>query len=73
MQPKTYPLLRGAMLSVGDTQRQLALAMDKCETYVNKRMTGEKGWKVDEMYYLMDRYGFSHERLHEVFPPRRTA
>lgn len=68
-----FPMLNAAMREVGETQRQLALAMDKCAAYVNQRMTGEKPWTMNEMYWLMDRYGFSHERLHEVFPPRRTA
>lgn len=69
--PGAFVIIRQSMLAAGETQRQLALAMDKCTTYVNQRMTGEKSWKADEMYFLMDRYGLPHERLHEVFPPRK--
>lgn len=72
---KLYPEIRGLMQCAQESQRQLALAMDRSASYVSERFTGRGrdgrlvSFELEECYWIMERYGIPKHRLHEVFPP----
>ena len=65
---RLFSKLRGLMREYGDTQDDLARALLLSRASVTNRMRGAAEWRLDEMYFLMDRYRVPHDRLHEVFP-----
>lgn len=64
---RQYPLLRAMMTRNELTQTDIARKMGRSATYVNLRMTGRKGWTIDEINELMTLLDIPKAEVQRVF------
>lgn len=67
---KRYRRLRGALLSAGLGQEDLADALKVSPTSISNRFTGRQEWHLSEMYAVLDCLGIEQPAsvLGEYFP-----
>ena len=66
---KTYAALRGAMVTRGYDQYDLARLLLVGQQSVSNRFVCRTPWTCDEMYKVMDWLGLPIDQLHIYFPP----
>lgn len=69
-----YAYLRGKLVEYGLDQRSLAEEMQAALGHgalwlISERMTGKSMWRINEIWFLMERLNIPPEDMAKAFPP----
>ena len=65
---KSFRLIKSKMIEKDITQIYLSELIGKSSFYIMERMTGRRGWTMEDMYFLMDLLHIPYDQMHIYFP-----
>ena len=68
MAKQLYSEVRKLMSQRGITNHDIAVKINRSDTYVSLRFNGHLNWDQDDMYIMMDMFHLPYELLHVAFP-----
>ena len=64
----SFRLLKTTLFRDGIEQKYLCELMGYSQHYITERMTGRRGWSLEDIYFLMDLLNIPYDQMHIYFP-----
>jgi hypothetical protein len=70
---KPFARLRAEMKYHDIDEAYLGERLGRSHKYISERLMAKAPWTMDEVYTILDLINWPTEKMHEIFPPRRSA